>query len=44
MSDLISRESEKLKVARVTWEDGEPKCKIKRTDFGLPWPIREDAP
>ena len=23
----------------VFWKDGEPKCKIKRTDFGLPWPI-----
>lgn len=22
----------------VFWKDGEPKCKIKRTDFGLPWP------
>jgi hypothetical protein len=26
----------------VFWKDGEPKCKIKRTDFGFPWPpIRE---
>lgn len=25
----------------VFWKDGEPKCKIKRTDFGLEWPIRE---
>ena len=23
----------------VFWNDGEPKCKIKRTDFGLPWPV-----
>ena len=23
----------------VFWKDGEPKCKIKRTDFGLPWPV-----
>ena len=22
----------------VFWKDGEPMCKIKRTDFGLPWP------
>ena len=21
----------------VFWKDGEPRCKIKRTDFGLPW-------
>ena len=25
----------------VWWRDGEPRCKIKRTDFGFPWPIRE---
>ena len=24
----------------VFWLDGEPVCKIKRTDFGLPWPVR----
>lgn len=24
----------------VFWLDGEPKCKIKRTDFGFDWPIR----
>lgn len=23
----------------VFWKDGEPKCKIKRTDFGFKWPI-----
>lgn len=23
----------------VFWKDGEPKCKIKRSDFGLKWPI-----
>lgn len=22
----------------VFWKDGEPRCKIKRTDFGLSWP------
>ena len=21
----------------VFWKDGEPQCKIKRSDFGLPW-------
>lgn len=26
----------------VFWKDGEPKCKIKRTDFGFDWPIKED--
>ena len=25
----------------VFWKDGEPKCKIKRSDFGLPWPVKE---
>ena len=25
----------------VFWKDGEPKCKIKRTDFGFQWPIME---
>lgn len=25
----------------VFWKDGEPKCKIKRTDFGLKWPVIE---
>ncbi|MBQ8620156.1 MAG: hypothetical protein IJ418_21985 [Clostridia bacterium] len=24
----------------VFWLDGEPRCKIKRTDFGLDWPIK----
>ncbi|MBQ3321214.1 MAG: hypothetical protein IJH05_00020 [Firmicutes bacterium] len=22
----------------VFWENGEPRCKIKRSDFGFPWP------
>lgn len=26
----------------VFWKDGEPKCKIKRTDFGFEWPIKKD--
>ena len=24
----------------VFWKDGEPQCKIKRTDFGFEWPVR----
>ena len=24
----------------VFWKGGEPRCKIKRTDFGFPWPIK----
>ena len=26
----------------VFWKDGQPMCKIKRSDFGLPWPVKED--
>lgn len=26
----------------VFWKDGEPVCKIKRTDFGFAWPIKEE--
>ena len=25
----------------VFYKDGDPRCKIKRTDFGFPWPIKE---
>lgn len=25
----------------VFWKDGEPKCKIKRTDFGFEWPVKD---
>lgn len=25
----------------VFWKDGAPQCKIKRTDFGFRWPIKE---
>lgn len=25
----------------VFWLDGEPKCKIKRSDFGFAWPVKE---
>lgn len=24
----------------VFWKDGEPQCKIKRTDFGFSWPVK----
>lgn len=24
----------------VWWKDGEPQCKIKRTDFGFTWPVK----
>lgn len=27
----------------VFWKDGEPRCKIKRSDFGFEWPLRRDA-
>lgn len=26
----------------VFWKDGEPKCKIKRSDFGFEWPINRE--
>lgn len=26
----------------VFWLDGEPKCKIKRSDFGFDWPVKGD--
>ena len=35
---LLEHEEEGL----VFWLDGEPRCKIKRTDFGLEWPVRRD--
>lgn len=25
----------------VFWFNGEPICKIKRTDFGFDWPVKE---
>lgn len=25
----------------VFWKDGEPQCKIKRSDFGFEWPIKQ---
>lgn len=27
----------------VFWKDGEPKCKIKRSDFGFEWPVKEKS-
>jgi len=27
----------------VFWKDGEPKCKIKRSDFGFPWPYTRQS-
>lgn len=27
----------------VFWLDGEPKCKIKRSDFGFPWPLEVEG-
>lgn len=27
----------------VFWKDGEPQCKIKRSDFGFKWPVTEAA-
>lgn len=26
----------------VFWKDGEPLCKIKRTDFGFEWPVKDE--
>ena len=26
----------------VWWKDGEPQCKIKRSDFGFSWPVRDN--
>lgn len=28
----------------VFWKDGTPQCKIKRSDFGLPWPDKAHLP
>lgn len=28
----------------VFWKDGEPRCKIKRSDFGFEWPVEETKP
>lgn len=25
----------------VFWKDGEPQCKIKRSDFGIEWPVKK---
>lgn len=34
--------TENAEEGLVFWKDGEPQCKIKRTDFGLPWPVEDD--
>ena len=26
----------------VFWKDGEPRCKIKRSDFGFKWPLNRE--
>lgn len=26
----------------VFWKDGQPQCKIKRSDFGFPWPVKAE--
>lgn len=47
---LVDRDFESIKTfltnhkfeGIVFWLDGEPVCKIKRTDFGLPWPVKEN--
>lgn len=26
----------------VFWKDGEPQCKIKRSDFGFEWPVKQE--
>lgn len=31
----------KIVEGLVFWKDGEPRCKIKRSDFGFEWPIKE---
>ena len=33
---------EHLMEGLVFWLDGEPVCKIKRTDFGFMWPVRKN--
>lgn len=33
--------NEHLVEGLVFWLDGEPVCKIKRTDFGYEWPVKE---
>lgn len=27
----------------VFWKDGEPQCKIKRSDFGFEWPVKKEC-
>ena len=40
----LSRFLEENKIEGVVfWKDGEPQCKIRRKDFGLVWPVKEDG-
>ena len=40
--DGVKRYLEKYEVEGIVfWLNGEPVCKIKRSDFGLEWPIKE---
>ena len=40
---LFERRYENHRVVEglVFWKDGEPQCKIKRSDFGFEWPVEE---
>ena len=48
LGSLVDRDFESIKQwltehveeGLVFWLEGEPVCKIKRTDFGLPWPVK----
>lgn len=33
--------SEHRNEGLVFWKDGSPQCKIKRSDFGFEWPVKE---
>lgn len=35
--------AEHFEEGLVFWKDGKPQCKIKRSDFGFPWPTEETA-
>lgn len=39
LRDFFNNSDEGCIEGIVFWVDGEPKCKIKRSDFGLLWPI-----
>lgn len=41
--DIIKAFLEQSRVEGIVfWLDGEPKCKIKRTDFGFEWPVKKE--